>query len=140
MTPSKRLAIGWFVAGIIALGTAIDYVAEIGFEAIAAHEHDLLAYATERLAATNSVRIIGTAQEKAAILSFNIGDVHPHDVGTILDREGIAVRTGHHCAQPVMERYDIAATVRASFGVYNTRDDVDALVRSIGRVQEIFGA
>ncbi len=128
------------IAGIIALGAAVDYLNGLGFEAIAAHEHDLLEYATAQLGAINSIRLIGTAPDKAGIVSFLLGDVHPHDVGTILDREGIAVRTGHHCAQPVMERYDIAATVRASFGVYNTRDDVDALVRSIGRVQEIFGA
>lgn len=126
------------IAGIIALGSAIDYVGEVGFDAIAAHEHDLLAYATDRLSAMNSVEIIGTAPEKAAILSFNIKDVHPHDVGTILDHDGIAVRTGHHCAQPVMDRFDLAATVRASFGLYNTRSEVDALVDGIKRVQEMF--
>jgi cysteine desulfurase / selenocysteine lyase len=128
------------IAGVIALGAAVDYLNALGFEAIAAHEHALLEYATEQLGAINSIRLIGTAPEKAGIISFLLGDVHPHDVGTILDREGIAVRTGHHCAQPVMDRYDIAATVRASFGLYNSRDDVDALVRSIARVQEIFGA
>ncbi len=126
------------IAGIIALGSAIDYVESIGFEAIAAHEHDLLSYATEKLAGINSVEIIGTAPEKAAILSFNIRDVHPHDVGTILDYDGIAVRTGHHCAQPIMDRFDVAATVRASFGLYNTRAEVDALVEGIKRVQEMF--
>ncbi len=126
------------IAGIIALGSAIDYLNGIGFDAIAAHEHDLLEYATERLVAMNTVKIVGTAPEKAAILSFNINDVHPHDVGTILDYDGIAVRTGHHCAQPVMDRFDVAATVRASFGLYNTRDEVDALVDGIKRVQEMF--
>lgn len=126
------------IAGIIALGTAIDYLNGIGFDAIAAHEHDLLTYATERLSGMNSVNIVGTATEKAAILSFNINDVHPHDVGTILDYDGIAVRTGHHCAQPVMDRFDVAATVRASFGLYNTRGEVDALVDGIKRVQEMF--
>lgn len=126
------------IAGIIAMGTAIDYLNEIGFEAIGAHEHDLLEYATERLSAMNTIEIVGTAPEKAAILSFNIKDVHPHDVGTILDHNGIAVRTGHHCAQPVMDRFDIAATVRASFGLYNTRSEVDALVDGIQRVQEMF--
>lgn len=126
------------IAGIIALGSAIDYLNGIGFDAIAAHEHDLLAYATERLSGMNSIQIVGTASEKAAILSFNIHDVHPHDVGTILDHDGIAVRTGHHCAQPVMDRFDLAATVRASFGLYNTREEVDALVDGIGRVQEMF--
>jgi len=127
------------IAGIIALGSAIDYLDGIGFDAIAAHEHDLLDYATERLMAMNSIEIVGTAPEKAAILSFNIQGVHPHDVGTILDHHGIAVRTGHHCAQPVMDRFDIAATVRASFGMYNTRAEVDTLVDGIKRVQEMFG-
>ena len=127
------------IAGAIGLGAAIDYVTGIGFERIAAHERDVLDYATERLGALNSVRLIGTAPDKAAIVSFNLEDVHPHDVGTILDREGVAVRTGHHCAQPVMDRFDVAATVRASFGLYNTRHEVDALVEALGRVQEIFG-
>jgi cysteine desulfurase / selenocysteine lyase len=127
------------IAGAIALGAAVDYVTGIGLERIGAHETDLLDYATARLREVNSIRLIGTAPEKAAILSFNIDDIHPHDVGTILDREGIAVRTGHHCAQPVMDRFDVAATVRASFGLYNTRDEIDALVASLRRVQEIFG-
>ena len=126
------------IAGIIALGTAIEYLNGIGFDAIAAHEHDLLTYATERLSGMNTINIVGTATEKAAILSFNIHDVHPNDVGTILDNDGIAVRTGHHCAQPVMDRFDVAATVRASFGMYNTRDEIDALVDGINRVQEMF--
>ena len=126
------------IAGIIALGSAIDYVTGIGFDAITAHEHDLLEYATERLHSMNTINILGTAPEKAAILSFNIEDVHPHDVGTILDHSGIAVRTGHHCAQPVMDRFDVAATVRASFGLYNTHDEVDALIEGVSKVQEIF--
>ena len=126
------------ISGIIALGSAIDYLNNIGFDAIAAHEHDLLEYATERLTEMNSIEIVGTAPEKAAILSFNIKEVHPHDVGTILDHDGIAVRTGHHCAQPVMDRFDVAATVRASFGLYNTKSEVDALVEGIKRVQEMF--
>lgn len=126
------------IAGIIALGSAVDYIDGIGFEAISAHEDNLLSYATERLTAMNSINLVGTADEKAAILSFNIQDVHPHDVGTILDYDGIAVRTGHHCAQPVMDRFDLAATVRASFGLYNTRDEVDVLVDGIKRVQEMF--
>ena len=126
------------IAGIIALGSAIDYVTGIGFDAITAHEHDLLEYATERLQSMNTINILGTAPEKAAILSFNIQDVHPHDVGTILDHSGIAVRTGHHCAQPVMDRFDVAATVRASFGLYNTHDEVDALIEGVRKVQEIF--
>ena len=97
-------------------------------------------YATRRLREINSVRLIGTARDKAAIVSFELDGIHPHDVGTILDREGVAVRTGHHCAQPVMDRFDVAATVRASFGLYNTRDEVDALAASLRRVQEIFGS
>ncbi len=127
------------IAGAIALGAAIDYVTGVGLMRIAAHESELLEYATRRLREINSVRLIGTARDKAAIVSFELDGVHPHDVGTILDREGVAVRTGHHCAQPVMERFDVAATVRASFGLYNTTDEVDALVSSLRRVQEIFG-
>ena len=128
------------IAGTIALGAAIDYVTGIGVERIAAHESELLEYATRRLREINSVRLIGTARDKAAIVSFELDGIHPHDIGTILDREGVAVRTGHHCAQPVMDRFDVAATVRASFGLYNTRDEVDALVASLRRVQEIFGS
>ena len=128
------------IAGAIGLGAAIDYVTGIGLERIAAHESELLDYATRRLREINSVRLIGTAPDKAAIVSFELDGIHPHDVGTILDREGVAVRTGHHCAQPVMDRFDVAATVRASFGLYNTRDEVDALVASLRRVQEIFGS
>lgn len=127
------------IAGAIALGAAIDYLEDLGFDSIGTHERNLLAYATERLSAQNTVDIVGMADEKAAILSFNIQGVHPHDVGTILDHEGIAVRTGHHCAQPVMDRFDVAATIRASFGLYNTVAEVDALVEGIGRVREIFG-
>lgn len=128
------------IAGAIALGAAVDYVTGLGFDRIAAHEEDLLEYGTQQLSAINSLRMVGTAADKTAILSFVLGDVHPHDVGTILDREGIAVRTGHHCAQPIMDRYDIAATVRASLGLYNTREEIDALVKALGRVQEIFGS
>lgn len=127
------------IAGAIALGSAIEYLDDLGFDAIGAHERSLLAYATERLSALNTVDIVGMADEKAAILSFNVRDVHPHDVGTILDHEGIAVRTGHHCAQPIMDRFDVAATIRASFGLYNTEAEVDVLVEGIGRVREIFG-
>ena len=128
------------IAGTIALGAAIDYVTGIGVERIAAHESELLEYATRRLREINRVRLIGTARDTAAIVSFELDGIHPHDVGTILDREGVAVRTGHHCAQPVMDRFHVAATVRASFGLYNTRDEVDALVASLRRVQEIFGS
>ncbi len=126
------------IAGAIALGAAVDYVNGIGLERIGHYEDGLLAYATERLGALNSVRLIGTANDKTGIVSFMVDEVHPHDVGTILDREGIAVRTGHHCAQPVMDRFDVSATVRASFGLYNTRDEIDALIAALGRVREIF--
>ena len=123
----------------IGLGTAIDYVNAIGFDKIAAHEQMLLAYATEQLSQINSLRIIGQAKHKAAIISFTLDDVHPHDIGTIVDRAGVAIRVGHHCAQPLMDHFDVAATARASFALYNNRADVDALVASIRDVQEIFG-
>jgi cysteine desulfurase/selenocysteine lyase len=126
------------IAGSIGLGAAIDYVSEIGLDSIGHHEGTLLEYATESLQAIKSIRIIGESDEKAAILSFTMGEVHPHDIGTILDREGVAVRTGHHCAQPLMDRFGVPATVRASFGLYNTIDEVDALTSSLMRVQEIF--
>jgi len=128
------------IAGAIALGAAVDYVSNVGLANIAAHEDDLLRYASEKLREINSLRLVGTAREKAGIVSFVFDDIHPHDVGTILDREGVAVRTGHHCAQPVMDRYDVPATVRASFGLYNTRAEIDALVDGLRRVQEIFGS
>lgn len=127
------------IAAAIALGTAIDYLQALGLDRIAAYEHDLLAYATVRVSALPGVRIIGTAPEKAAVLSFVIDGVHPHDIGTILDQEGIAVRAGHHCAQPVMQRMGVPATARASFAFYNTVEEVDALVAGIQTVQEIFG-
>jgi cysteine desulfurase/selenocysteine lyase len=107
-------------------------------EAIAAHERDLLEYATGRLQEINSLRLIGTADHKAGIISFELDGVHAHDIGTILDREGIAVRVGHHCAQPVMDHFGIAGTVRASFGLYNDKADIDALVQALGAVREIF--
>jgi cysteine desulfurase / selenocysteine lyase len=126
------------MAGVAGLKAAIEYMNGIGVDKIAAHEHDLLEYATDAVRALPGIRIIGTAAEKASVLSFTVEDVHPHDIGTILDQEGIAVRTGHHCAQPVMERYKIPATVRASFAVYNTRAEVDALVRGLRKVREVF--
>ena len=127
------------IAGAIALGATIDYLNELGFERIAAHEQMLLEYATERLTEFNSLRLIGTADRKASILSFTLEGIHPHDIGTVLDRQGIAIRAGHHCAQPVMDRFGIAATARASFGIYNSREDVDALASAIGKTIEIFG-
>jgi cysteine desulfurase/selenocysteine lyase len=127
------------IAGVIGWGAAIDYVNSIGIDAIAAHEHELLAYATRRLSEISGLHIIGSAREKAGVLSFTLEGIHPHDIGTILDQEGIAVRTGHHCAQPVMERFCIPATARASFAMYNTRDEIDALVRGIEKVKEMLG-
>ncbi len=127
------------IAGGIGLGAAAEYIERIGLSGIAAHEHTLLAYATEALQDIPGLRIIGQAREKAGVISFVFEDVHPHDVGTIVDGEGVAIRAGHHCAMPVMERYGIPATVRASLAVYNTRTDVDALVRALQAVNEVFG-
>jgi cysteine desulfurase / selenocysteine lyase len=126
------------MAGVAGLKAAIEYMQSLGLDKIAAHEHDLLEYATQRVSEIEGVKLIGTAAEKASVLSFTFEGVHPHDIGTILDQEGIAVRTGHHCAQPVMERYGIPATVRASFAAYNTRSEVDALVRGLRKVREVF--
>jgi cysteine desulfurase/selenocysteine lyase len=126
------------MAGVAGLKAAIEFMNGIGIAKIGAHEHDLLEYATEVVCALPGVRLIGTAREKASVLSFVLDEVHPHDIGTILDQQGIAVRTGHHCAQPVMERFHIPATVRASFAVYNTKAEVDALVRGIRKVREVF--
>ncbi len=121
------------------LRAAIEYVEGIGLGPIAAHEHDLLTYATEKLKSINSLRIIGEAEGKAGVISFVLDGIHPHDIGTILDREGIAVRVGQHCAHPVMDRFGVHATVRVSFGLYNTRAEVDALCAGLQRVREIFG-
>ncbi len=123
----------------IGLGAAIDYVSALGMENIAAHEEGLLHYATEKLSAVDGLRIIGQAQEKAAIVSFVMECAHPHDIGTIVDRAGVAIRTGHHCAEPIMQRYGLAATARASFGLYSTREEVDVLADAIGFVREMFG-
>jgi cysteine desulfurase/selenocysteine lyase len=127
------------IAGTIGLGAAIDYVNQIGFENLAPYEHELLEYATEALARIPGVRLIGTAKEKAAVLSFVMDGLHPHDVGTVLDQEGIAVRTGHHCAQPLMDRFGVPATTRASLAFYNSFEEVDALVKGIQKVKEILG-
>lgn len=128
------------IAGAVGLAAALDYVSRIGIEAIGAHEADLLDYATGAIQRIPQVRLIGTAPDKAGILSFVFGDVHAHDVGTIVDRCGVAVRAGHHCAMPVMQRYGVPATVRASFALYNSRADVDALVQALTHVREVFGA
>ncbi len=130
-TPAITQAIG--------LGAALDYLQTIGMERIGAHEHELLVYATERLSAIEGLRIIGTAKAKASVISFVLEGIHPHDVGSILDHEGVVVRAGHHCAQPVMKRMGVPATTRASFAYFNTREDVDALAAGILKVKEIFG-
>ena len=127
------------IAPAIGLGAAVDYLNGIGMNRIAVYEQRLLTYATDRISAMPGVRIIGTAKHKAAVVSFTIDGVHPHDIGTVLDQEGIAIRAGHHCAQPVMQRYCVAATARASFAFYNTLDEVDVLVDGIRKVQEMFG-
>ena len=126
------------IMAAIVLGAAIDYLTGIGLANIEAYEHELLEYATEKVSAIPGVRIIGTAKNKAAVLSFEIDGVHPHDVGTLLNADGIAIRTGHHCAQPVMDRFHVPATARASFAFYNTREEIDKLVAGILKVQEMF--
>jgi len=126
------------IADTIGLATALEFVASLGLENIASHEHDLLTYATGRLQEIAGLRIIGTARQKASVISFTLEGVHPHDIGTILDQEGIAIRTGHHCAQPLMMRFNVPATGRASFGLYNTRAEADALVDGLRKVIEVF--
>jgi len=126
------------IGGVAGFGAALGYVNSIGLDAIENHERELLAYATDALSEFPGLRLIGTAPQKAAVISFSLEGVHPHDVGSILDHEGIAVRTGHHCAQPVMEHFGVPATVRASFALYNIREDVDALVRALHVVRELF--
>ncbi len=127
------------IVGPVGLAAAIDYVDNLGLENIAAYEDDLLRYATESMLEVPGARVIGTARQKASILSFELEGVHPHDIGTIVDHEGVAVRAGHHCAMPVMDHFKVPATTRASFGLYNTRDDVDALVASLRKVREVLG-
>ncbi len=125
------------IGGAIGLGAAIDYLQQVGINAVQSFEHELLAYATEKVQTIPGLRIIGTAAAKASVLSFVMEGIHPHDIGTILDHEGIAVRTGHHCAQPVMQRFGVPATARASFAFYNTKEEVDALVRALHKVIEV---
>ncbi|MBI3574134.1 MAG: cysteine desulfurase [Gammaproteobacteria bacterium] len=136
--PAKFEAGTPHIAGGIGLGAAIDYVTQFGLEVIGAHERDLLAYATQRAAEISELRVIGTARAKSGILSFDLGRIHPHDIGTMLDHQGIAIRAGHHCAMPVMQHYCVPATARASFALYNTRADVDALMVGIRKVIEAF--
>ena len=136
--PNKFEAGTQNIAGSVGLGAAIDYVSNLGMDNIAAYENELVAYGTERLSEIGPVRLIGTARHKGSILSFVMENAHPHDVGTILDAEGIAVRTGHHCAQPLMDRFGVPATVRASLAFYNTKEEIDTLVKGIDRVIEVF--
>ena len=128
------------IAGAVGLGAAVDYIQSVGFEALQEHESDLLAYGTAALAEVKGLRIIGTAARKASILAFVMKGAHPHDVGTIVDTEGVALRTGHHCTQPIMDRFGVPATARASVAMYNTREEIDALVRALHRVREVFPA
>ena len=138
--PNKFEAGTPHIAGAVGLGAAVDYLHKVGFDGIGSHEAGLLAYGTEALADVDGLRLIGTAAEKASILSFVMEGAHPHDIGTIVDRDGVAIRTGHHCTQPVMDRFDIPATARASIAMYNTRDELDALARALKRVREMFPA
>lgn len=127
------------IAGAVGLAAAVEYLEAVDPAALAEHEGALLAHATEALAAIPGVRLIGTARHKASVVSFVVEGVHPHDVGTVLDQEGVCVRTGHHCAQPLMTRVGVPATVRASFALYNTGDDLEALIAAMGRVRDVFG-
>ena len=126
------------IAGTIGLGVSIDYLVSIGIENIAKHEKELLDYATQEIRKIEGVRIIGNAVEKASVLSFVIEGIHPHDIGTIMDKQGVAIRTGHHCTQPTMDFYGVPATARASFAIYNTRKDVDMLINSVKKTIEVF--
>ncbi|HEX2961535.1 MAG TPA: aminotransferase class V-fold PLP-dependent enzyme, partial [Ignavibacteriales bacterium] len=127
------------IAGAIGLGAAIDYMKYLKMDEVAKHEKELLKYATEKISAVDGVHLIGTAKNKASLISFVMDNVHPHDIGTILDSEGIAIRTGHHCCQPVMQRFCIPATARASFAFYNTKSEIDKLVYGIQKVIRVFG-
>jgi cysteine desulfurase/selenocysteine lyase len=127
------------IAGGIGLGAAIDYINAMDLNAVAAYERELLEYGTKMLLEIPGLKIIGTAKEKASVISFVLEGIHPHDIGTILDYEGVAIRTGHHCAQPVMQRFGIPATARASFAFYNTKDEIDVLVKALYKVKEVLG-
>lgn len=127
------------IAGGIGLGAAIDYMGQLNMDAVQAYEHDLLTYATDELLKIPGVKVIGTAKEKASVLSFVMDGIHPHDIGTILDDEGVAIRTGHHCAQPVMERFGIPATARASFAFYNSKEEIDVMIKALYKVKEVLG-
>jgi cysteine desulfurase/selenocysteine lyase len=127
-----------FVAAV-GMAAALEYLDGLGLEAVAAHEAEVLAYALERLQEVPGLTLVGTARHRASVISFVMEGVHPHDIGTILDHQGVAVRAGHHCAQPLMQRYGLPATARAAFGVYNTREEVDALVTGLFKIREVFG-
>ena len=127
------------IAGAIGLGAAVEYVDKIGIDNIAVHEMDLLDYATKQISEIPGLRIIGTAKNKTGVISFVLENIHPHDIGTFLDFEGVAIRTGHHCTQPVMQRYNIPATSRASFGLYNTKEEIDVLVNGLKKIIDVFG-
>ncbi|HNR10793.1 MAG TPA: aminotransferase class V-fold PLP-dependent enzyme, partial [Nitrosomonas europaea] len=126
------------IAAVIGFGAAIDYLEQIGLDAIAAYEHELLVYASEQIRMIPGVRIVGDCPDKVAVISFVVDGIHPHDVGTLLNQDGIAVRTGHHCAQPIMQRFNVAATSRASFSFYNTKEEIEVLVAGIRSVQKVF--
>ena len=126
------------IAGAVGLAAALDYLGGIGLPAVSAHEARLTTYAMETLTAIDGLRLIGTARERGGVMSFVLDDVHPHDIGTILDQEGVAIRTGHHCAQPVMDHFGVPATARASVGIYNSEEDIDALAAAIRKVFEVF--
>jgi len=126
------------ISGVIGLGAAVDYITNIGIDKVARHEHDLLAYMTSKLAEIDGIRLIGTAEHKASVQSFMLDDIHPHDLGTILDHQGVAIRTGHHCAMPVMEFFGLPGTARASLALYNNRDDVDRLVAAVEKARQVF--
>ena len=128
------------IAGAIGLAAALEYLSRVGIRRAAAHERELLEYGTELLSSIPGLRILGTAREKVGVLSFVVDGIHPHDVGTVLDRDGIAVRTGHHCAQPIMDRFGVPATTRASLALYNSKAELDALAKGIHRVQKLFAA
>jgi cysteine desulfurase / selenocysteine lyase len=136
--PAKFEAGTPMIAGVIGLGSALEYVNELGLDAIGDWEREILSYATSRVSEIDGIRLIGTAADKASVLSFVLDEVHPHDIGTILDDQGIAIRAGHHCAQPVMERFGVPATARASFAFYNTLAEVDALADGILTVKKMF--
>ena len=127
------------ICGGIAFGAAIDYMNAIGFDTIAAYEHELLVYATQQLLEIEDLRIYGESKDKTAVISFNVGSIHPYDIGTILDKLGVAVRTGHHCAQPIMDFYKIPGTVRASFSFYNTKEEIDVFVAAVNKAASMLG-